>query len=335
MHAFELIGRGLSGEPKPIYAIFGDDAYLRHEATRAIVRAAMDGEEEGMGLARFEGASADLAHVLDEVRTLPFLSKRRVAVVEDADPFVTANRKELEGYAARPSTSGVLVLSVKSWPSNTKLAKLVEGIGLSVECKAPRESELPGWLTRLAKERWSAKLGAEAARLLVELVGPEPGLLAAEVDKLATYVGQGKEIARDDVAAMVGAGRVLEVWAMIDKATTGDGAGALAVLDRLLTAGEAYPRLLAAMASTLRKVCHAGRLRLARHDLREACRMAGIYSGQVETVGRQHAHLGPGRVDRLPVMLLRADLDLKGSSTLDQRTVMERLLVELAAPRRD
>jgi DNA polymerase-3 subunit delta len=55
----------------------------------------------------------------------------------------------------------------------------------------------------------------------------------------------------------------------------------------------------------------------------------------VEKTGKQHAHLGPRRVDRLPERLLRADLDLKGGSALDPRVVLELLMVELALPRAD
>jgi len=49
----------------------------------------------------------------------------------------------------------------------------------------------------------------------------------------------------------------------------------------------------------------------------------------------QHAHLGPARVDRLPSILLQTDLNLKGSFSLTPRAVLERLVVELAMPRRD
>jgi hypothetical protein len=37
----------------------------------------------------------------------------------------------------------------------------------------------------------------------------------------------------------------------------------------------------------------------------------------------------------LPAILLQADLDLKGWSEMDDRTIMERLILKLATPRRD
>src|SRR5215210_5476867 len=129
MHAIEFVRQPAAGGVRPVYAVFGDDAYLRREALRAIVRSAVGGEDDELAVARFAGDQAALADVLDEVRTLPFLAKSRVAIVEGADPFVTAHRKELEAYVERPSSSGVLVLAVKTWSASTKLAKAVDKVG--------------------------------------------------------------------------------------------------------------------------------------------------------------------------------------------------------------
>ncbi len=335
MHAFEFIRPGNKSPVRPIYAVSGDDAYLRDEALKAIVRLALGGAGDDMAVTRFSGDHASLADVLDEVRTLPFLAKCRIALVEGADPFVTAHRKELESYAEKPSTAGVLVLSVKSWPGNTKLAKLVEKVGLSVECKTPDERELPPWLVGMAKARFGSKLDDDAAKLLVELVGPEVGLLASEVEKLSVYVGEKNRIGRDDVARMVGAGRVETIWRTIEAATTGQGGEALADLDRLLGSGEPPIKLLAGMTFSLQKVHHAGQLRRNRVEHRDACQRAGIFSGAVEKTRQQHAHLGPGRVDALPGWLLQADLDMKGDSVLPPRVILERLMIRLADKRRD
>jgi DNA polymerase-3 subunit delta len=335
MHAFEFARNPAGPGVKAIYAVHGDDAYLRAGALDGIARAALGDDPDDLAVRRFAGESASLADVLDEVRTLPFLARRRVVIVDNGDPFVTAHRRELEGYAEMPATSGTLVLSVRTWSMATRLAKQVEKVGLSIDCKSPAERELPRWLGQLAKSVHGRKLEDDAAQLLVELVGPEVGLLAAELEKLATYVGDRKAIGREDVARMVGAGRVETIWKLLDAATTGSGAKALDDLDRLVAAGEHPVGLLAAMGSSLRKVHHAGQLRRARRDLREACREAGLHPGAVDQVQRQHAHLGPSRVDALPAMLLRADLDLKGSSALPPRVVLERLIMELARPRRD
>ena len=336
MHALELL-RNPPSTARPLYAVYGDDPYLRREALNAITRAVLGPQADELAVSHVSGDSASLADVLDELWTLPFLSRRRLVVVDSADSFVSAHRRELEAYTERPSPTGTLVLVVKTWPSNTRLAKLVAQQGLAIECKAPKEAELPDWLVELARKREGVALDREAARLLVELIGPEVGILASEVAKLAVYVGERQAIRREDVAAMVGAGRVETIWRTLEAATTGQAREALDDLDRLLSAGESPVGLLAAISASLRKIHYAGMLRRARRDLRDACREAGIppYPGAIELTGRQHAHLGPARVAALPARLLRADLDLKGDSALEPRVVLEALLLELARPRSD
>ena len=334
MNAFQFL-RDPDGS-KPIYAVFGDDAHLRKLAIDAIAKSALDGpEDEEFALSRFAGEIAGLAQVLDETRTLPFLSKRRIVVVDNADPFVTAHRKELESFAEHPSTSGILVLAVKTWPTTTKLAKIVERVGLSIDCKTPRDAEIESWLVHTCKTRLSSTIDKDAAALLVELVGPEVGLLAMELEKLSVYVGDKKTISRADVSKMVDAGRVEEIWRALDAATLGRASEAIAGLDKLLAAGEHPVGLLAAVGKSLQRLHHSGQLRLRRKSLEDACREAGIPPFAISKTRDQHAHLGPSRVDRLPNMLLQADLDLKGSSQLSPRVVIERLFLQLALPRRD
>jgi DNA polymerase III subunit delta len=335
MHAFELIKDPAQVEALSFCAVYGDEPYLRREVLNALTRGFLGGVQDEMAVARFQGDRASLANVLDELRTLPFLVKRRVALVEDADAFVTAHRKELETLADGRPTPGALILVVKTWPSNTRLAKLVAKVGLAIECKSPSERELSAWLVQLAKRQSRVKLQADAAALLLELVGPDVGLLAAEVEKLAVFVGQRKDVTREDVATMVGAGRVYKIWHVLEAAATGKSASALADIDRLMASGEHPVGLLAALTSSLRKVHHAGQLRRARATLEEACREAGIAPFAFKSTGEQHAHLGPARVDRLPALLLQADLDLKGATSLTPETVMERLIVQLARKRSD
>ncbi len=335
MRALDFLAKPDTHGLKPVYAIVGEDPFLRSELLKALAQGAL-GVNADLSLAsRFQGDSAPLSNVLDELRTVPLFEKRRMVVIDAADPFVTAHRKELETYSENPSTTGVLVLLVKSWPSTTKLAKLVEKTGLSLDTKPPTERELGSWLVKWTKARSKAKLDEDAASLLLELIGPEVGLLVSEVEKLAIYVGTRAHIHHEDVSKVVGAGRLETIWQILNAATTGKSADALDEIDRLLSSGENAVGLLAAMTVSLRKVYHAGVLRLRRMEPSVACREAGIPPFAVDMTLKQHLHLGPTRVSRLPDQLLMVDLDLKGNSSLSPRTILERLIVELSQPRSD
>src|SRR5208337_5323810 len=92
MRALEWL-RDPSGQPqKPVYVVYGDDVYLRREVSAAIPRSVLGAEADELAVSRFEGDAASLADVMDELRTLPFFSRRRIVVVTAADPFVTRYR---------------------------------------------------------------------------------------------------------------------------------------------------------------------------------------------------------------------------------------------------
>jgi DNA polymerase-3 subunit delta len=333
VHAFDFLRLEPEAARRPYYALVGEEPFLREEALRRINR--LHGGDEDLAFDRVEGDSAALADVLDGLREVPMFGSIRVVVVSGADDFVSGHRGELEKYTQHPSRTGVLVLEVKSFPGNTRLARQFAAGGVVVECKPPPAAGLATWLIGRAKRDLGAKLDPDAAQALVELVGAEVGVLASELDKLTTYVGEARHVRREDVVRMTAGAHLESIWKVLDAATTGQARDALRELDRLVTSGEHPVGLLAAMSASLRKVYRAGMLRLGRQDPRDACRAAGIPPFAVETTLRQHTHLGRDRVAALPSLLLRTDLDLKGGSQLGPKAVLERLIVELSRPRRD
>src|SRR5262245_574660 len=130
---------------KSVCAVFGDDAFLKTEVLGTLRRHVLGGSEGEFGLTTFTGREATLRDVRDSLSSMwLFGDGQRLVVVEEADPFVTQFRAELEDYVATPSR-GVLVLDVKTWPSNTRLAKAVAASGLTIECESPTERKMKSW----------------------------------------------------------------------------------------------------------------------------------------------------------------------------------------------
>src|SRR5262249_7688090 len=148
--------------------------------------------------------------------TISMWGDRRLVLVDDADEFVTKVRASLEKYVEKPAKKSVLVLSVKTWPKTTRLAKQVAATGLDVDCSELKGAPLLKWLQDTARDAYQQTLAREAAVLLVELVGEELGMLDQELSKLATYVGAGAKIGFDDVQKLVGGWRTETTWAMTD-----------------------------------------------------------------------------------------------------------------------
>ena len=93
-------------ENKSVYAVVGNDAFRKRQAIEAICDQLAKGGGSDEGPSRYEGAKTELAIVLDDVRTYSLLGGARIVIVEDADPFITRNRANLEKYCAEPVDSG-------------------------------------------------------------------------------------------------------------------------------------------------------------------------------------------------------------------------------------
>jgi DNA polymerase-3 subunit delta len=332
MDSLTFLQGAAKAKPRPIYVLHGDEHFLKRRVVATLRTLVLGPDDEGFGFSSRDGDKANWAEIHDELETLPFLGSRRLVVIDRADPFVTRERSRLEKYFAEPSKTGVLVLDVQSWPANTKLAKLLPEPATLV-CKAPEARKLPEWCVAWCAAQHGKPLSVPAARLLVDLVGADMGLLDQEMAKLAVYAGGNARIDVPDVDQLVGQSRAENTWKIFDLIGAGQIGAALTLLDRLLDQGEEPLRLLGAFSMQLRRLAQAARLHGQGVALPEALERVGVPPFGRRQAEQQLRHLGRRRLDLLYDWLLETDLGLKGSSQLPPRTLLERLVVQLARKR--
>jgi len=325
--------------PQAICAAFGNEAFLRRQVILCLRTAVLGGDEGDFSLNTHEGRNTPFRDVHEELSTVAmFGGGKRLVLIEEADEFVSRYRPQLEDYVARPARSGILVLDVESLPSNTRLYKAIAADGLLVDCSAPAGARLTKWLADWAKQTHRVQLPQAAAETLVEMIGPELGLLDQELAKLALMVGDDKKITPELVKRTAGGWRTKTTWVMLDAALDGEVQEALSQLDRLLASGEQPVGLLGQIAASLRRFAAATRLILRaeaagrRLNLRDALQQAGVKPFVLGKAEGQLKRLGRHRGAQVYRWLLQADLDLKGDSAMPPRIILERLIVRLAAP---
>jgi len=339
IHAIDFLAPAAAKTAVPaVVAVFGDEPFLARLVLAALKDRVLGTGDADFSLSTFDGNSAEWRSVADELSTVAmFGGGRRLVVVEDADDFVSRHRPQLEDYVAAPRATGVLALAVKTWNSATRLAKAVGESGLAIECKAPSEARLIKWLISRAKEAHQGTLEPAAADMLVELVGPQLGLLDQQLARLAVSVGRNEPITAELVSDTVGGWRTKTAWEMLDAAASGDAPSALEQLDRLITSGDQPIALLAQMASTLRRFATATRLveqaeRAGRRtSLRQSLEQAGFKPFVLAKAESQLRQLGRHRAGQMYDWLLEADLALKGTSSSPPkaRLVLEKLIARM------
>ena len=238
----------------PVAVIYGDEAFLRAEAFKLFRGRVLTDEDAEFSYSEHDGGS-DLrfADLVLELSSPPiFGGDVRLVRITDADKFVTAYRDELADYLRAPSKVGLLLLQVKTFPKNTNLYKAVDKYGLLIEAARPDAGELAEWLKARAKT-YGVAAESGAFGLMFELVGDEPGLLDAELRRLALLSPPNGKLTREFVMENVGSWRVQKAWDIVADALSGDLPTAIRQLGLLLASGEQPIAVLAQMGAVLRK----------------------------------------------------------------------------------
>ncbi len=222
----------------PVYVLAGKDRRLSVDKLDELVDFILGDADRQMALESYEGDKTVLSDVLDALQTPSFLADKRVVVIKQADDFISKYRGELEAYLAKPSDSGVLIMLAESFPANTRLAKIAKEIGKIINTAPASMKELPGFLAQYASDKYQLSLSSTCAYMLIDLVGPDSGILISEIDKIAAYVkgphSHIDTVRAADIQAVVGDNKQHTVFNVIDAMTAGKAGAALEHLDKML-----------------------------------------------------------------------------------------------------
>ena len=210
-----------------IYVIAGKDDSLVNDHCSKLLDKLLEPSQRTTGLFDADTATVMVSEVLDELRTAPFLTDKRVVLVKDADKFISANRPTLEKYFDNPCSTGRLIFTVRTWDARTILAKKLAKAGKLIKVVPPKRSELPHRLIKYASEAHDKKLARDAAALLIELTGDELPRLYSEIDKLALFADTEKDITAKNIELLIGHNRLFDAFTVIDAVIAGNIAVAL------------------------------------------------------------------------------------------------------------
>ena len=314
----------MSLSAKPVYVLSGKDQRLRDEARQRIVSQIIGDSDPQLCLATFD-SNVELAVILDELRTLPFLAPHRVVIIRSADAFISANRDALEKYLDAPATSGTLILIVDSLDSRTRLAKKIPTIGEVIDCLTPTGSQLVTWIRDYVIKA-GKKIDGNTINLLVQFSGEDLATLTHELDKLLAYTTDRPAITPDDLTKIVSATHAPEAFELSNAITRGDVKAGLVVLASALSKRGAEFMLLGELAWHIRRSLQVQQRIEAGDNPQFAMKSARVFYGKREFMDmlkrRPRAKL---QTDMR--RLIAADLGMK--SGLGPKPAMQQLVTEL------
>jgi DNA polymerase-3 subunit delta len=309
---------------KPVYALVGPDPFLQLQKLKEVL-AALPADAQRSDL---DGERAELADVLDELRSFAMFGSGKVVVLRNADAFLTRFREQLEDYVASPSNSGTLILRLDSLPSNQRIYKAISKVGQIEPCTPPKD--LVRWAIGHAKTAHGVTIAPDAATMLVELVGDDLGRLDTELAKLALSATGGR-IDAESVTGGVAFQRERQMWDMTNELACGRTAEALKKWRQLIQLdSSAEFRAVTWLGMWLENVRKA--IAMKRKGLQPfaICQQLRIWPREIQGPFFQTAEaLGDAGAARAIDLL--ADVDLRSKSGLgDAASNVERFILQMA-----
>lgn len=322
----------MAAGPEPshrIVVLHGKDSYLKVEWTR-MLRESLEKAHGTVDEFRFDGASATVATVLDELRSWGLMGGHKLVIVDSAEMFMGAEerRRAMERYAESPMAESTLLMRAPTWrPGN--FDKMVAKVGVVLKCEPPSAADALKWCLARAEKRHSAPIDRDAAALLVDLIGPDLARLDSELGKLATAAAGA--ISRSLVVDFVGASKEEEAWRIQNAVLTGDVGAALEELHQLLRVSRAAEvQLNWSLVDLARKVHDAARLKAG--GMPEGAVPAAIrhFGSDPGPILRWAARLGPRGAGVLLREAVETDIRLKSGGAPEPSRAVEGLSAVLA-----
>lgn len=333
------------------YLVRGDDPVLRSEVLERLLDDLVPHEERSLGLEDLtvpgragpgdsEGSgSADtrdaiVAATLNAAQSPPFMTSRRVVVLREIGNLTTGDAEPIVRYLGDPLDSTVLVFVTGGGRLPANLTKALKGL---VEEVGPASEKTIDVLVEHAK---TARIGLtpEARQLVVDHLGEDAGRVPQFVEVLRSAYGEGVKLGPDDVQPYLGEAGGIPVYQLTNAIESGDVAGSLEILHRLLHVTTGAQGKAMHPLQVLGLLHHHYRRLLVLDDpaVRTEAEAIAALGGKVKPYPARKAMeqaraLGTDRLRQAYDSLGQADLDLKGASGMPEDAIVEILVARLAA----
>lgn len=190
----------------PVYVLMGDEPYYIDRISDYIIDNVLAEEDTFFNQDVVYGLDVTAAQVADMARAFPMPpAKHRVVVVKEAQALHSLDA--LATYLDNPVSDNLLVICHKNGTidGRKKFVVKARSIGIVLESKRKRESELPAFIENYLAER-KATIERKATEMIADHIGTDLNRIASELDKLLVGMGDGadRRVTPDTVEQKIG-----------------------------------------------------------------------------------------------------------------------------------
>lgn len=234
--------------------IYGPDSGLVRERAETLARGVVDDLADPFRLAELDPAAVakDAALLNDEAAAIALTGGRRVVRVKDAGDRLA---EVMKTFLADPPGDALVIVEGGELSASSKLRKAFEAasLGAALPCYRDEGRDLERFVGATIADQ-GLRASPDAVGLLADLLGGDRMLTRAEIDKLAVYMGDQKDVRVEDVLAVVADSSYLTFETIARAVLTGDAVALGRGLDRAFAERESPIAILGAVRRDVQRL---------------------------------------------------------------------------------
>jgi DNA polymerase-3 subunit delta len=334
----------LQGERRLLHILIGEDDYSIRQALNEIKKGIGDATALMTNTTVLDGRQVSMEQLRGACETVPFLSEKRLVIVEGLlerfEPGAKTGKKKSSRASDKQEEYRAIAEAIKKLPPFTELVIIGGGVKaanpllreLSSVTRVKsfsllKEPQLRQWVEQRVTGN-KGSISPQAAALLIRFVGNDLWTMAGEVDKLAQFAA-GRRIEENDVKAVVSYAQEANIFTMVDAIMEFRSGIAQELLQQLFTQGAAPAQLLTMLARQVRIIFQVKEMRGRGKARAEIQSKLGLTSDFIlRKAWEQADKYSLARLCEVFHRLLEADLSIK-TGKLDGEIALDILVAEL------
>jgi DNA polymerase-3 subunit delta len=223
-------------ELKPVYLVTGNDVpkvertleRLRRRFDAGSVERLVAGKGGASGAAVVAACNAGTLLGGERLVLVTYIDGQRGEYDRLSGGWKAEDIEAVVAYLRDPAPGTVLCLVGAEVKKDAPLAKACAKIGDVLAWEIGKKDAI-GWIAKSFQER-GVKVGGDACKTLLDLVGDDKLVLAREIDKLATWAA-GEPLGVEEVQRLATASAEAQPWDLTDALGRRDAGGALEVVE--------------------------------------------------------------------------------------------------------
>ena len=332
-----------------VYLLYGEDEFSLREFLASLKQEVDPAELRDVNVTTLDGAEVGFDELAATCDTVPFLSQKRMVVVERllaqferrgasrrSNRVASSTEPALGVWEALPNylgtvppTTELVFVEQRLTDSNPLFAKVRPVVTVRT-FPLPGAGGLREWVRKRAEFR-GVDIDPRAVDALAETIGRDLRVIDTELQKLSLY-RWGQTVREEDVKELVSYAKEANIFAAVDAALEGRTGVGIRLIHQILYSGNPPSYVIAMIARQVRLLLLAKELRAQGIAPAEIGRRLSLSSYPLRKTLEQERKFTTQQLVEFHHKLLEADLSMKTSASDDQ-LALDMLIADLASTR--